>query len=470
MADYPQEMQTMQSLPQGRGLAAKSNALSTLAVPAELALTLLAAHEAHYLRFNSWVLPSYYLNFGITIALISAFSLALVGAYTPERGRTLGNQLLRVIAGWLITIGVASIIVVSFKISTAYSRLWFTYTVAIAVLQIVVVRIAWAVAVRRLRSLGRNLRGIVLIELPNTPHRMNARLDDLRRYGYRMLGRITLALDQDWAQDLDARVTALGAQEVWICLPIEQGDLVKPIAVALRYQTVEIRYFPELRNIPLLNHKIHNIAGLAAVDISCSPMTWPNRLIKRMEDLVIGALIALLILPVCLAIALAVRLSSRGPIVFKQRRLGFNGQEFNVYKFRSMEVHTENQGHVTQAQFGDPRITPLGAFLRRTSLDELPQFFNVLRGDMSIVGPRPHALAHNEQYKSLVQSYMKRHKVKPGITGWAQVNGYRGVTDTLDKMEKRVECDLWYINNWSLWLDLRIIFWTVFKGFMNQQP
>ncbi|BBH32127.1 undecaprenyl-phosphate glucose phosphotransferase [Pseudomonas sp. St290] len=148
--------------------------------------------------------------------------------------------------------------------------------------------------------------------------------------------------------------------------------------------------------------------------------------------------------------------------------MGINGKHFKVYKFRSMVVHNESGGDVTQASRNDSRVTRIGAFLRRTSLDELPQFFNVLQGRMSIVGPRPHALAHNEYYKDLVESYMQRHKVKPGITGWAQVSGYRGETDTLDKMQKRVEYDLWYIDNWSLWIDMKIIFLTVFKGFVNK--
>ena len=149
-------------------------------------------------------------------------------------------------------------------------------------------------------------------------------------------------------------------------------------------------------------------------------------------------------------------------------RKNLNGGDFVYYKFRSMKVHQEITGSVTQATKGDSRITPMGNFLRKTSLDELPQFLNVIQGRMSIVGPRPHALAHNEYYKDLVESYMKRHKVKPGITGWAQVNGLRGETDTLDKMEKRVRYDLWYIDNWSLWLDLKIIFLTIFKGFINK--
>ena len=197
-------------------------------------------------------------------------------------------------------------------------------------------------------------------------------------------------------------------------------------------------------------------------------MDGPARFIKRAEDILIGGLISLLILPVCVAIAIAIKATSPGPVVFKQYRTGINGRKFKVYKFRSMVVHQENNGEVTQAKKNDARVTPIGAFLRRTSLDELPQFFNVLQGRMSLVGPRPHALAHNEYYKDLVESYMQRHKVKPGITGWAQVNGYRGETDTLDKMQKRVEYDLWYIDNWSLWLDLKIIFLTVFKGFINK--
>jgi len=171
-----------------------------------------------------------------------------------------------------------------------------------------------------------------------------------------------------------------------------------------------------------------------------------------------------MISPVLLAIALAVKWTSRGPILFKQERHGERGQIIKVYKFRSMYMHDEGKS-VTQAKKGDSRITPLGSFLRRTSLDELPQFFNVLQGRMSIVGPRPHALVHNIQYRQSIDSYMRRHGVKPGITGWAQINGLRGETDTLDKMERRVEADMYYINNWSLWLDIKIIFLTIFRGF-----
>ena len=185
-----------------------------------------------------------------------------------------------------------------------------------------------------------------------------------------------------------------------------------------------------------------------------------NQLVKRAEDLLLASLILALISPLMLAVALGVKLSSPGPVLFRQRRNGLDGREIMVWKFRSMRTQ-DNGPVVKQATRGDPRITPFGAFIRRTSLDELPQFFNVLQGSMSIVGPRPHAVAHNDEYRELVQAYMVRHKVKPGITGWAQVNGHRGETDTLDKMRARVEYDLEYLRHWSLGLDLRIIARTV---------
>jgi putative colanic acid biosynthesis UDP-glucose lipid carrier transferase len=188
-------------------------------------------------------------------------------------------------------------------------------------------------------------------------------------------------------------------------------------------------------------------------------MGW-NSMIKRTSDLVLASLILVLLTPLMLMIALAVRITSPGPIIFRQRRYGLYGEEIKVYKFRSMKV-AEDGDTVVQARKDDQRVTPIGAFLRRTSLDELPQFVNVLQGRMSIVGPRPHAVAHNEQYRKLIKGYMLRHKVKPGITGWAQVNGLRGETATLDRMEARIQHDLDYLRNWSVWLDLWIILKTV---------
>ncbi|MDM7045155.1 exopolysaccharide biosynthesis polyprenyl glycosylphosphotransferase, partial [Klebsiella pneumoniae] len=198
-----------------------------------------------------------------------------------------------------------------------------------------------------------------------------------------------------------------------------------------------------------------------------TPLNGINMVFKRVEDVFFSIIILFLISPVLAVIALLIKLTSPGPILFKQIRYGMDGKAIKVWKFRSMKV-MENDDRVIQATKNDTRVTKVGGFLRKTSLDELPQFINVLFGSMSIVGPRPHAVAHNEQYRKLIQGYMLRHKVKPGITGLAQVNGWRGETDTLDKMEKRIEYDLEYIRTWNIVLDIKIIFLTVFKGFIGK--
>ena len=241
----------------------------------------------------------------------------------------------------------------------------------------------------------------------------------------------------------------------------------KEIMQALQQSTVTTRLLLNIFNLMLLNHSITDIAGYPVLNIRTSPMRGINRFIKALEDRALALIILVLISPLLALISLAVKLTSQGPVFFKQQRLGWDGKIIKVYKFRTMYQHQEVNGKVTQAKANDARITPLGRFLRRTSLDELPQFINVLQGRMSIVGPRPHALAHNDEYKYKIHTYMQRHYVKPGITGWAQINGWRGETDTLDKMQKRIDYDLYYINHWSLWFDLKIIFLTFFRGFTH---
>lgn len=213
--------------------------------------------------------------------------------------------------------------------------------------------------------------------------------------------------------------------------------------------------------------QLRMFGNIQTISIFTSPFEGEGAVLKRIEDIVLGAFFTLVSLPVMLAVAIGIKLTSPGPVLFKQNRYGLNGKQIPVWKFRTMRV-MENSAVVTQATRNDPRITRFGAFLRKTSLDELPQFFNVLQGTMSIVGPRPHAVAHNEQYRVLVENYMIRHKVKPGITGLAQIHGFRGETDTIDKMEKRIQYDLEYIQSWSLLLDIKIVFLTFFRGFVGK--
>jgi len=251
-----------------------------------------------------------------------------------------------------------------------------------------------------------------------------------------------------------------GVREVYITLPLGSQPRIVELLEQIQGTTASLFFVPDVFGISIIQGRLQDINGVPMVGICETPFTGTNQLVKRLSDVVLASLILVLISPLLLAVALGVKLSSPGPIIFKQRRNGLDGEEIIVYKFRSMRAQ-DNGSVVKQATKDDLRITRFGAFIRRTSLDELPQFVNVLQGRMSIVGPRPHAVAHNEEYRKLIKAYMVRHKVKPGITGWAQVNGLRGETDTVDKMKARVELDLEYLRNWSLALDLQIILRTI---------
>jgi len=229
---------------------------------------------------------------------------------------------------------------------------------------------------------------------------------------------------------------------------------------ALRDSTVSVYFVPNLFAFETVQARFDVIGGMPVVAVCESPFFGANSIAKRLLDLVVASLLVLILAPALLFIAAGVRLSSRGPVLFKQRRYGLDGREILVYKFRSMTVTEDGCTEYRQVTRGDRRLTPFGSWLRRLSLDELPQLFNVLAGTLSLVGPRPHAIAVNEQYRKLISGYMLRHKIKPGITGWAQVNGYRG-GDDLESMRKRVECDMDYLRHWSLWLDLSILLRTV---------
>lgn len=254
---------------------------------------------------------------------------------------------------------------------------------------------------------------------------------------------------------------------VFMVLPLKAEERIRSIIDELADSTVSVYMMLDLFSFDLLNAQTLDIQGMPAISICETPHTGINNYIKRIFDIIVGTLILLLIAIPMVFIAIGIKLSSSGPVFFRQNRYGINGEKIKVWKFRTMRVMDEGDNAVVQATKNDDRITPFGRILRRTSLDELPQFFNVLCGNMSIVGPRPHAVSHNEEYRSQIKRYMLRHKVKPGITGLAQVNGYRGETDTFEKMENRIRYDLEYIQNWTVILDLKIIIETVFKGFRD---
>lgn len=429
-----------------------------------------AAHLAYWLRFSQWQMNEWYVLASLIFCLTIVLCQIATHSYSSWRGQALYRPVSRLVWAWIGAIFILAVVAIGVKFAHYFSRYWMAYTVILGALAVGSFRLAIFTLLNHLRTQGRNQKNVVVISDKLEKHNIYQLHNELPAHGYSVRHTVHATDDSRFLVELSNTVQQLTPHEIWICLPLSEGDKIKEILHVLRHQTAEIRFLPDLSDLSLLNHRISQIAGMYAIDISCSPMDGNSRLIKRTEDLIIGSLIGLLILPVCALIYIAIKLTSPGPALFKQYRTGFNGKNFKVYKFRSMEVHNESDGQVTQATANDPRVTKLGAFLRKTSLDELPQFYNVLQGRMSIVGPRPHALAHNEHYKDLIESYMKRHKVKPGITGWAQVNGLRGETDTIEKMQKRVEYDLWYINNWSLLLDLKIIMQTILKGFINNKP
>lgn len=277
------------------------------------------------------------------------------------------------------------------------------------------------------------------------------RQDGRAAAGHPFLGRIS---------DVTAYIKAHRVNLIYLSLPMASQPRVTALLDALKDTTASVYFVPDMFVTDLIQGRTGSVCGLPVISVCETPLRGYAGLAKRGSDIVLSTLILLLLAPLMVGIAIAVKLTSPGPVIFRQRRYGLDGEEIMVWKFRSMTV-VEDGDFIRQAQRNDPRITPLGDVLRRTSLDELPQFFNVLQGCMSIVGPRPHAVAHNELYRSQIKSYMIRHKVKPGITGWAQVNGLRGETESLQKMEARVRHDLDYLRNWSLALDFYIILRTV---------
>ena len=252
--------------------------------------------------------------------------------------------------------------------------------------------------------------------------------------------------------------------QVWIAMPLREADKIERVMNDLRNCTADIRLVPDVFGFRLLNHSISAIAGMPVINLSVTPMEGINLWLKAIEDKLISAFVLLILSPVFLCIALAIKLNSKGPIFYRQTRLSWNSKEFTMYKFRTMPVDAEAATGPVRATADESRATGVGSFLRRTSLDELPQFWNVLIGEMSIVGPRPERPVFVNELKDEIPSYMQKHMVKGGITGWAQINGWRGDTD----LHQRIQHDLYYIENWSVWLDLKIMFLTVFKGLVNK--
>ncbi len=463
-----------------KGLLKENAGFLSLLVRIVDMLTVFAAGvTAYVIKFQTYALAPSYLTATLLGFFLTPLVFSFFNIYASIRGKGYFNHLINLLQAIatlsLLLAGCAFLT----KSGETYSRVWFALWMGCSFGLVVLVRCALLFSLHFMRKRGWNERRVVIVgagvlgvrfaktvqEAMWTGFKVVAFLDDHAAEKPQKIGQIpVLQTPHDLAEYLKRETI----DEIWIALPLRAEARVKQILFELRHHTFTTRYVLDIFQLDLLNHSITDVAGFPVLNIRTTPMSGANRLVKAFEDRLLGFLILLFISPIFLLIALGVKLTSHGPIFFRQQRLGWDGRIINVYKFRTMYVHQEQDGRITQATQHDARITPFGKWLRKTSLDELPQFINVLQGRMSIVGPRPHALAHNELYKDSVQAYMQRHNVKPGITGWAQVNGWRGETDTLNKMQKRVELDLYYINNWSLGFDLRIIFLTLLRGFVNR--
>ncbi len=427
-----------------------------------------------------WLMPGLSLNNEeyLFLSLLGCLLLPAVGEmlglYQPWRGRSLYTMLGVYALSWLVALTLLSLLLVLTHSTQSFSRLWMGNAALVTLATGCVLRSLLYYWLRRIRARGDNLKRVLLIGRQSNVDRLKQRTDDMAHAGYG----VTQTCVDDQTTDCLAQVQQLlekcsfqrNFDEVWLSFPLSEGDKVRQLAALLIGIPVSVRYFPDLTDIRLLNHRMAQVVGLYSLELNYSPLdSTPVRLIKALEDRLLGAALFIGFLPVMLLVALLVRLQMGGPVLFKQYRHGIDGKRFRIYKFRSMKQHASSD-HTAQATDDDPRITRLGAFLRRTSLDELPQLYNVLQGRMSLVGPRPHAMDHNEYYKDVIEDYMQRHRAKPGMTGWAQVHGWRGHTRGLGDMKKRVEYDLYYIDNWSLGMDLKILAMTAVKGFFNRKP
>jgi len=411
----------------------------------------------------------HYLVLMIITFFISSYIFEQTNIHRSWRNGKLLAYIRETLIGWSVVVAVLLFLGYATQLSYRYSE-WVIFTWFIVTpLALIASRLAVGIIADNLRKSG-EMRSVVIVGANKIGTNLSERilenpylLMDMRGYfDDRNVSRHTASNLPlvGGISDVADYVRNHNIHLIFISLPMVQQPRIRKLLDDLHDSTASIYFLPDVNIFELMQARFDNVGGMPVVAICETPFYGVDSVVKNVSDFVFASLILILLSPLMLGIALAVKLTSPGPAIFKQRRYGLNGDEIVVYKFRSMTV-SEDGSNIVQAKKGDQRLTKLGAFLRQTSLDELPQFINVLQGRMSVVGPRPHAVAHNELYRKLIRGYMLRHKVKPGITGWAQVNGLRGETEDLDKMQARIEFDLHYLQNWSIWLDLWIIMRTV---------
>ncbi len=432
-----------------------------------------------WVRHRTLDIPGYYLVSFLAGGILTLNVMHVARVYTLANLQQLGFQIGQLLAGWIGVVLTLIVLAYFTKSSEEFSRVWLALWVVMTFAALVIARLAVYLQLARWRRRGLLRIKIAIVGASELALRLRRRLHARTDEQYEFVGVYDDAPQQPAPGEEEVRVNGTVADllarfrrepidEVVIALPWRESERIAALLKELKTLPANVRLCPEAVGFDIPTGGFMALGGIPMLSVFERPLHGWSLVLKSLEDRVIASIILFLTFPLMALIALAVKLDSPGPALFGQKRYGFNNNEFTVYKFRTMVAGAARERDVRQATRGDPRVTRLGAFLRRTSLDELPQLFNVLWGDMSLVGPRPHAVAHNEQYARTIDDYLGRHRVKPGITGWAQVNGLRGETDSLRKMQLRVQCDLYYIDHWSLLLDLKILFLTLFVGFVHE--
>lgn len=431
-------------------------------------VAIVAGALAYHAYLGGWSLPERYQIFLVVAAFAVAALFPLFRLYEPQRGVNMAQEFRRLAFAWLLLGAVAATTLFATKTGDAFSRIWVVVWLTSGLMLTATVRISVRLTLRHLRQHGRNLRHIVIVGAGELGRTIGERLreaswtgfnilcyydDDEAKRGTEVAGRTV----RGSADLLRGDVGEGHVDQVWLALPLRAERRIQEILNDLRAHPVEVRFVPDIYSFHLINHSVTEIAGLPVVSLTETPMSGPNRVFKAVEDYVLAALLLTLTLPLMVIIGIGIKLSSPGPTLYRQRRVTWNGKNFWMLKFRTMPVDTERATGPVWQRHGERRATRFGRFLRRWSLDELPQLVNVLMGDMSLVGPRPERPEFVARFRLRIPGYMQKHLVKAGITGWAQVNDFRGDTD----LAKRIKYDLFYIENWSVWFDLRILLLTL---------
>ena len=411
--------------------------------------------------------------------LITAQVFHLLGVYDQRAHSSSVMNLTRVTAAWAVVI--LLLLALAFLTQTAedVSRLWVLLWLAYGAIGLVVGRTLLARQIDVWQQRGQFTRNVAIVGAGTLGRRFLEYLRRVTGNAVRVVGvfddrrtrippRVSDIPVLGTVEDLVRFARANLIDQVVITLPAHAEQRLLDTLNKLRDLPLDVSICPVIFEPPaLVPRRVTLVGGVPLLDMLERPFSRWGYLVKTVEDYGLATLLLILTAPLMFAITLAVWLDSRGPIIFRQKRYGFNNGTIEIFKFRTMRVNHDESNPAIQARRDDQRLTRVGRWLRRTSLDELPQLFNVLRGEMSVVGPRPHMVEHNQQYAALIETYLARHRVKPGITGWAQVNGWRGETDTLEKMEGRIRHDLYYIEHWSLSFDLRILARTLLVGLIH---